>query len=105
MDREFKVIKLGIEAFDGIYEKLQQSSNQSQKNKLEDDLKTTIKKLQRSRDKVKGWASSNDIKDKNPLLEQRKLIESVRSCIWRFLMGLADLVHSEWRCSRLLRKR
>ncbi|KYG49656.1 hypothetical protein M433DRAFT_139908 [Acidomyces richmondensis BFW] len=76
VDREFKVIKLGIEAFDGIYDKLQQSTNQSQKNKLEDDLKTTIKKLQRSRDKVKGWASSNDIKDKNPLLEQRRLIES-----------------------------
>ncbi|KAF2861393.1 hypothetical protein K470DRAFT_299318 [Piedraia hortae CBS 480.64] len=75
IQREFKTIKLGLESFDTIYEKLQQSTNQSQKNKLEDDLKTTIKKLQRSRDKVKGWASSNDIKDKTQLLEQRRLIE------------------------------
>jgi CCR4-NOT transcription complex subunit 3 len=74
---EFKVIKLGIEEFDSIYDKLQASTNQSQKNKQEDELKRTIKKLQRSRDKVKGWASQNDIKDKKPLQEQRKLIESV----------------------------
>jgi len=53
------------------------STNASQKDKLEDSLKKEIKKLQRSRDKIKGWASQNDIKDKKPLLDQRKLIESV----------------------------
>lgn len=68
----------GVAAFDGIYDKLSQSTNASQKEKLEDSLKKEIKKLQRSRDKIKGWASQNDIKDKKPLLEQRKLIESVR---------------------------
>ncbi|KAH9822800.1 general negative regulator of transcription subunit 3-like [Teratosphaeria destructans] len=76
LDREFKVIKLGIEEFDGIHDKLLNANNVAQKNKAEDDLKRTIKKLQRSRDKVKGWASQNDIKDKKPLLDQRKLIES-----------------------------
>lgn len=64
--------------FEGIYEKLTQSTNPSQKEKLEDSLKKEIKKLQRSRDKIKGWASQNDIKDKKPLQDQRKLIETVR---------------------------
>jgi CCR4-NOT transcription complex subunit 3 len=48
---------------------------------LEDSLKKEIKKLQRSRDKIKGWASQNDIKDKKPLLDQRKLIETVRMIV------------------------
>ncbi|KAK5133753.1 hypothetical protein LTR08_007403 [Meristemomyces frigidus] len=76
IDKEFKRVAEGIAAFDGIYEKLIASTNASQKEKLEDSLKKEIKKLQRSRDKIKGWASQNDIKDKKPLLDQRKLIES-----------------------------
>jgi CCR4-NOT transcription complex subunit 3 len=39
------------------------------------DLKKEIKKLQRFRDQVKQWAGSNDVRDKTPLLEARKLIE------------------------------
>lgn len=63
--------------FQKIYDKLEASNNASQKDKLEDTLKKEIKKLQRSRDRIKGWASQNDIKDKKPLLEKRKLIETV----------------------------
>ncbi|KAF2726269.1 hypothetical protein K431DRAFT_280293 [Polychaeton citri CBS 116435] len=76
IDKEFKRVAEGIQAFEGIYEKLALSTNQSQREKLEDALKKEIKKLQRSRDKIKGWASQNDIKDKKPLLDQRKLIET-----------------------------
>ncbi|KAI7277848.1 hypothetical protein KC345_g6385 [Hortaea werneckii] len=76
IDKEFKRVAEGIQAFDGIYDKLIGSTNASQKDKLEDSLKKEIKKLQRSRDKIKGWASQNDIKDKKPLMDQRKLIES-----------------------------
>lgn len=64
--------------FEGLYEKLQTSSNQGQKEKLESDLKTQIKKLQRHRDQIKTWLQSNDIKDKKPLMENRRLIETVR---------------------------
>ena len=64
--------------FEGIHDKLTNSQNASQKDKLEDSLKKEIKKLQRSRDKIKGWASQNDIKDKKPLLDKRKNIETVR---------------------------
>ena len=42
------------------------------------DLKSQIKKLQRLRDQIKTWMQSNDIKDKQPLLDNRKLIETVR---------------------------
>ncbi|KZF19032.1 Not CCR4-Not complex component [Xylona heveae TC161] len=77
IDKCFKKVAEGSQAFDGIYEKIQQTSNPSQKEKLEDALKREIKKLQRQRDQIKAWAASNDIKDKKPLIEQRKLIESV----------------------------
>ncbi|KAK5117033.1 hypothetical protein LTR62_006754 [Meristemomyces frigidus] len=76
IDKEIKIISLGIQAFDGIYDKLQASSNASQRDKLEDNLKKEIKKLQRSRDKVKTWATSSEIKNKTPLTEQRKIIET-----------------------------
>ena len=65
----------GVELFEGLYDKLQTSSNQGQKEKLESDLKTQIKKLQRLRDQIKVWLQSNEIKDKKPLLDNRRLIE------------------------------
>ena len=80
VDRCFKRVAEGITAFEGIFDKIQQTANQAQKEKLEDALKREIKKLQRQRDQIKTWAASNEIKDKKPLLEQRKLIETVRSC-------------------------
>ncbi|KAF2087730.1 hypothetical protein K490DRAFT_73646 [Saccharata proteae CBS 121410] len=76
VDRCFKKVAEGVAAFENIYDKLQQSTNPAQKEKLEDALKKEIKKLQRSRDQIKAWAASNDIKDKKPLLDQRKLIET-----------------------------
>jgi CCR4-NOT transcription complex subunit 3 len=77
IDKCFKKVHEGVAEFDSIYEKIEQSSNQAQKEKLEDNLKREIKKLQRQRDQIKTWAASNDIKDKGPLLEHRRLIETV----------------------------
>lgn len=68
----------GVELFENIYDKMQASTNQTQKEKQELDLKTQIKKLQRLRDQIKTWVASNDIKDKSALLENRRLIETVR---------------------------
>jgi CCR4-NOT transcription complex subunit 3 len=56
---------------------MQNTSNQTQKEKLELDLKTQIKKLQRLRDQIKTWVASNEIKDKSMLLDNRRLIETV----------------------------
>jgi CCR4-NOT transcription complex subunit 3 len=52
------------------------AQQQNQKEKYEGDLKKEIKKLQRHRDSIKTWISSNDIKDKKALMEARRLIES-----------------------------
>ncbi|KAK3294975.1 Not1 N-terminal domain, CCR4-Not complex component-domain-containing protein [Chaetomium fimeti] len=76
VDKCFKKVAEGVAEFEAIYEKIEQSTNQAQKEKLEDQLKREIKKLQRLRDQIKTWAASNDIKDKAPLLEQRRLIET-----------------------------
>ncbi|KAI3390961.1 hypothetical protein diail_8312 [Diaporthe ilicicola] len=76
VDKTFKKVAEGIEEFDEIYEKIEQSNNPAQKEKLEDSLKREIKKLQRLRDQIKTWAASNDIKDKGPLIEHRRLIET-----------------------------
>ncbi|ORY08336.1 CCR4-NOT transcription complex [Clohesyomyces aquaticus] len=76
IDKCFKKVAEGVQAFESIYDKIQQTTNPSQKEKLEDALKKEIKKLQRSRDQIKTWATMNDIKDKKPLLDQRKLIET-----------------------------
>lgn len=54
------------------------TSNPTQKEKLEADLKTQIKRLQRMRDQIKTWVAGNDIKDKSLLMDNRKLIETVR---------------------------
>lgn len=81
IDKCFKKVAEGVQAFEGIYDKLQQCTNASQKEKLEEALKKEIKKLQRNRDQIKAWAAMNDIKDKKPLLEQRKLIETVCSLV------------------------
>ena len=40
------------------------------------DLKKQIKKLQRLRNQLKSWISSVEVKDKEPLVEARKLIET-----------------------------
>jgi CCR4-NOT transcription complex subunit 3 len=73
-----KKITEGVESFDDIWQKVQSAANANQKEKYEADLKKEIKKLQRLRDNIKTWLTSNDIKDKRPLMENRKVIESVR---------------------------
>lgn len=54
------------------------SSSHYQQEKYEADLKKEIKKLQRLRDQIKSWIASGEIKDKSSLLDNRRLIETVR---------------------------
>ncbi|KAJ3225101.1 general negative regulator of transcription subunit 5 [Clydaea vesicula] len=75
IERTLKKVLEGVDIFEGILNKLQQTNNPSQKEKLEGDLKKEIKKLQRYRDQIKGWLQLPEIKDKKPLTENRKLIE------------------------------
>ncbi|KAJ3125194.1 hypothetical protein HK098_000505 [Nowakowskiella sp. JEL0407] len=75
IEKVLKKVTEGVEIFEQIFEKIQITSNQAQKEKFELDLKREIKKLQRCRDQIKTWLSSNEIKDKRALTENRKLIE------------------------------
>jgi DNA repair exonuclease SbcCD ATPase subunit len=77
IDRTLKKVTEGVELFESIYDKMQNATNQTQKEKQETDLKTQIKRLQRLRDQIKTWIAGNEIKDKGPLIENRKLIETV----------------------------
>ncbi|WWD21021.1 hypothetical protein CI109_105502 [Kwoniella shandongensis] len=76
IDRTLKSVATGVEVFEGTFDKLNHASNATQKDKLENDLKTQIKKLQRMRDQIKAWLGNGDIKDKTALLDNRKLIET-----------------------------
>ncbi|XP_065899735.1 CCR4-NOT transcription complex subunit 3-like [Dysidea avara] len=76
IDRCLKKVTEGVETFDDIWEKVHTAANANQKEKYEADLKKEIKKLQRLRDQIKTWIASSEIKDKSPLVEHRKLIET-----------------------------
>eukprot|EP00934_Nitzschia_sp_Nitz4_P004187 Nitzschia sp. Nitz4//scaffold323_size20210//2796//4926//NITZ4_008691-RA/size20210-snap-gene-0.0-mRNA-1//1//CDS//3329547864//4177//frame0 len=76
IDRVMKKVDEGVELFDDIWEKVYNAEQQNQKEKYEMDLKKEIKKLQRLRDQIKTWIGSSEVKDKEPLLEARKLIET-----------------------------
>lgn len=76
IDRTLKKVQEGVEIFDEIWEKVYNAQNQNQKEKFESELKSQIKKLQRYRDDIKTWITNSDIKDKRPLTDARKLIET-----------------------------
>ncbi|KAI5449003.1 general negative regulator of transcription subunit 5 [Naganishia albida] len=76
IDKTLKRVHEGVQVFEDMYDKFMLSTNATQKDKLETDLKTQIKKLQRMRDQVKSWQTSNDIKDKGPLDQTRRVIET-----------------------------
>jgi CCR4-NOT transcription complex subunit 3 len=71
-----KKVDEGVELFDDIWEKVYSAEQQNQKEKYEVDLKKEIKKLQRHRDQIKTWISSSEVKDKDALMEARRLIET-----------------------------
>lgn len=75
-DKTNKKISEGLTAFDETYEKLISPDVGQQRDKLENDLKKEIKKLQKLRDQLKLWLSDSSIKlDKNLLQENRTKIE------------------------------
>ncbi|KAI9028623.1 Not1 N-terminal domain, CCR4-Not complex component-domain-containing protein, partial [Hyaloraphidium curvatum] len=75
IDRALKRVSEGVAEFEETMEKLNAAANLAQKEKYEGELKKQIKKLQRERDQIKTWLTSNEVKDKTILLENRKLIE------------------------------
>ena len=75
-DKLNKKISEGLQIFDDIKEKINVCEVPSQRDKLENDLKKELKKLQRLRDQLKQWLGDSSIKlDKNVLQENRTKIE------------------------------
>ena len=74
VDRTLKKIEEGLLGFDEMYEHVQAADGPA-KQRLEGELKSEIKKLQKLRDQVKTWASGPDIKNKQPLVDARENIE------------------------------
>lgn len=105
IDRTLKSVATGVEVFESTFDKLNHASNATQKDKLETDLKTQIKKLQRMRDQIKVWLGSSDIKDKSALLENRKLIETVSAEDVSHPSAPADALASKWNASKPWRRK
>ncbi|RCK60379.1 General negative regulator of transcription subunit 3 [Candida viswanathii] len=75
-DKLNKKIAEGLQVFDEIKDKITVSEVSSQRDKLENDLKKELKKLQRLRDQLKQWLGDSSIKlDKDILQENRTKIE------------------------------
>ncbi|CAH6719600.1 general negative regulator of transcription subunit 5 [[Candida] jaroonii] len=85
IESTFKKINEGLDSFNYHYDRIQDLNNQvldrnleSQKDKLETDLKREIKKLQKHREMIKNWQSNETIEavvDRSKLNENRKLVE------------------------------
>lgn len=73
-----KKVDDGIEEFDHVWEQATTSSNSTQKEKLGEELKKSINKLQRLRVQIREWIGQSDIKTnfKDKLEDARKRIEA-----------------------------
>lgn len=71
----FKKITEGLEVFDLYHERHEVAPNPSAKDKLENDLKREVKKLQKLREQIKVWQAQSEVKDKERLLEYRRSVE------------------------------
>ncbi|KNC51343.1 CCR4-NOT transcription complex [Thecamonas trahens ATCC 50062] len=105
VDRVFKKIMDGVEVFDDTFEKAASPEFSSQKEKLEADLKTQIKKLQRLRDQVKQWQGSSDFRDKSALQEKRRLIETKMEAFKEFEKQAKTKAYSKEGLAKSQRKR
>jgi len=79
----FKKINEGIDLFNYYYSRHQSSNSDSQREKLEGDLKKEIKKLQKFRDQIKTWQLNDSIEAAiapSKLQEHRKLVEEAMEC-------------------------
>jgi hypothetical protein len=77
IDRAIKKVSEGLGEFEITYNKIFTAPTANQKEKHENDLKREIKKLQRLREQIKLWIGTNEVKNKDPLIETRKKIELV----------------------------
>lgn len=83
MDAVFKKIHEGIDLFNYHFTRHENSTNDSQREKLENDLKKEIKKLQKFRDQIKTWQLNDQMEAiiaPSKLQDHRKLVEEAMEC-------------------------
>ncbi|GEQ70234.1 hypothetical protein JCM33374_g3910 [Metschnikowia sp. JCM 33374] len=79
----FKKIHEGLDLFNYYYSRHESSTNDSQREKLESDLKKEIKKLQKFRDQIKTWQGNDALEAtiaSSKLQEHRRLVEEAMEC-------------------------
>ena len=74
IDKVLKAMNSGLSEFEDIREKLDETTDQHQREKVEADLKKCLKKLQKCRDQIKGWIPT-EVKSKGILEEAKRKIE------------------------------
>ncbi len=70
-----KKIRDGFDAFEALWEKVQNAADHSSKSRWTAELKKELKKLQRMRDQIKTWLSSGTVKDTRDMETQKSEIE------------------------------
>ncbi|KAF4750288.1 CCR4-NOT transcription complex, subunit 3, partial [Perkinsus olseni] len=75
IDVTLKKVDEGIDEFQQVWRKVEESQNQNQREKNQMDLKKEIKKLQRYREDIMKWISGTEVKDKGKLTDTRRKIE------------------------------
>lgn len=79
----FKKIHEGLDLFNYYFSRHESSNNDSQREKLESDLKKEIKKLQKFRDQIKNWQGNDALEATiapQKLQEHRRLVEEAMEC-------------------------
>ncbi|GAQ88596.1 transcription regulator NOT2/NOT3/NOT5 family protein [Klebsormidium nitens] len=78
MEKTLKKVQEGTDLFEEIWKKMEDATESTKKEKSEAELKHQLKRLQRSREQIRLWLASSDIKaiDKKSLEGARRQIES-----------------------------
>ncbi|GBG88882.1 hypothetical protein CBR_g48494 [Chara braunii] len=77
IERTLKKVQEGSDVFQATWEKMNQATEASKKEKYEAELKKDLKKLQRYRDQIRSWLASPDARAwTESLRAARKQIES-----------------------------
>lgn len=83
METIFKKIHEGLDLFNYYFTRHEASTSDSQREKLESDLKKEIKKLQKFRDQIKTWQGNGSLEAAIAplkLQEHRRLVEEAMEC-------------------------
>lgn len=75
VDATLKRVQEGCDEWDALWDKLEDTADASQRDKIICELKRDLKKLQRLRETVRGWAAGGDVKDHTPLQDARRNVE------------------------------